>query len=468
MKKNKIKNIILILIVSLIFIPNVYADTTSFCQFNEIRRILKIVGWLILLIKIFVPLLLIIFTMMDFAKAITAKDEVKYKELTKIVIKRAIAAVCVFLIPTAINIILNIADDGKINTSVKDCSACLNSPSTCKTTKALTLPKRPKMIDRGTLGSEGYSSIGYNWKWTGKKLVYLDSSGNTIKNKTFKVNGVSYKADSTGKVTPDVSNPIISTDFTDYTNAIVNAHRYDFNVDNFDEVMKSYGGYNKYIKSLGGVFTKYADFKGKVKSTTELQEVAEYVWGIMTIWGFDYANYQADHYGKWRADFGVGNDAFYPSSSDHRLPENYPEYGIDRVASGSGNGITTNCGNGVDWLLRKAGLFNSSFPSTYDLEQLKNISVKIITDPKDLQPGDIIQYFTGSINRNGSASSWWSSGYFHVNIVMERDNKKGTITEYDSGHYFTNSGRHKYVRKIGDWPYEWANDWVGMRLFNLK
>ncbi len=468
MKKKNICKILFVVFLFTMFIPKIYAASSNFCQFNEVRRILKIVGYVLLAIKILVPLLLIIFTMLDLTKAMTAKDEFEYKKMTKIILKRVIATILVFLMPTFIHIVLNMADDGKINNSVSDCKACINSPSKCKATGKSYLPDRPKMAPRNTSGFDNVQSIGYKWRWTNKKLVYLDSNGNIIKNKTFTVNGVSYKADSSGKVSPNVSNPAISTDFSPYTNAIVNAHKYDFNVNNFDKVMASYGGYKKYIKSLGGVFTKYADFKGKVKSIKELQEVAEYVWGIMTIWGFDYANYDAGHYGKWRSNDGVGGDAFYPSGSDHRLPENQPNYGIDKVAAGNGHGMTVHCGLGVDWLFRKAGLANDSSPAAYDLEKLHSKSIKIITDAKDLQPGDIIQYFTGSINRNGSPSSWWNHGYFHVNIVMEKDTKKGTITEYDSGHYFTDRGRHKYVRSIGQWPYEWANDWVGMRLYKIK
>lgn len=265
-------------------------------------------------------------------------------------------------------------------------------------------------------------------------------------------------------VTPHFA-PDYSNIFTKDTGKIVNDHMYDFNVYNFQSKMKSYGGYENYLKSLGGVFAKYVNFTGKVETVKEFQEVAEYVWGIMTIWGFDYANYQPSHYGKWRADDGVGDDAFYPSGSDNGKVENQPQTGIDRVASGGGVGMTVNCNNGVDWLLRKAGLFNSSTPATYDLDKMHSMSMKTITNASDLQPGDIIQYFTSS---GANPSNWWGKGYFHINIVGERNESNGTITEYDSGHYYTDTGRYKYTRSIGQWPYEWAESWVGERLFTLR
>ena len=104
--------------------------------------------------------------------------------------------------------------------------------------------------------------------------------------------------------------PNIDNMFTSSTAAIVKNHRNDFNVYNFQQKMKEYGGYENYLKSLGGVFAKWAGKTANVKSAKELQEIAEYEWGIMTMWGFDYCNYQSSHYGKWLADDGVGSDAY--------------------------------------------------------------------------------------------------------------------------------------------------------------
>jgi len=262
--------------------------------------------------------------------------------------------------------------------------------------------------------------------------------------------------------------PDIDNMFTSSTAAIVKNHRNDFNVYNFQQKMKEYGGYENYLKSLGGVFAKWAGKTANVKSAKELQEIAEYEWGIMTMWGFDYCNYQSSHYGKWLADDGVGSDAYYPKGTDSGRKENSSYMGIDTVASGNGRGMTVNCNLGVDWLLRKAGLFTANDPDSYDFSALMNKGAKIITKASDLQPGDLIQCFTSGINRGGSVSSWWGGGYFHITIVGERDEKAGTITLYDSGHLFTDSGKWKNVRKIGDDNvYQWAADWVGMRIFDL-
>lgn len=58
---------------------------------------------------------------------------------------------------------------------------------------------------------------------------------------------------------------------------IIDAHKNDFNADTVNAYLAKKGGYKAYVKSLGGVFTKYADFTGKVKSMVELYDILNYV-----------------------------------------------------------------------------------------------------------------------------------------------------------------------------------------------
>lgn len=56
----------------------------------------------------------------------------------------------------------------------------------------------------------------------------------------------------------------------------------------------------------------------------------------------------------------------------------------------------------------------------------------------------------------------------HVNIVGEVDTKANTITTYDTGHAFTNSGEYKItVSRDAKAPYPWCSDWVAVRPVNL-
>ena len=66
-------------------------------------------------IQIVVPILLIIWGMIDFAKAVIGQDEDKIKAGQKIFIKRIIAAVIAFLVVTIVQLIVNLvgsATDG--------------------------------------------------------------------------------------------------------------------------------------------------------------------------------------------------------------------------------------------------------------------------------------------------------------------------------------------------------------------
>ena len=312
------------------------------------------------------------------------------------------------------------------------------------------------------------------WKWIAnqKKLVFYKSDGTMAKG-SYTYKGVTYSFDNiTGAVKPKET----STGFMYYqTNAIVSAHRYDFNVKNFNNIINNYGGYENYVKSLGGIFTKYAN-KGRVNITTvtEFQEIADYVWGMMTMYGFDYSNSSSSNYGYWGGMKSPAADAFYPSGS--RPPygvsnqdEKYRLLTADDVFSGKGAGMTNMCTGGVTWVLKKAGLIAQDAP-TIESEfygnkswhkYYRNKGAYLFTDQHKVQPGDVIGFYKGS----------YPSGYYHVALVVRVDKKSNTYTCYDAGHYFTNKRKHYWVSSLDKNPNQsyGGSDYRIMRLpFNLK
>ena len=102
-------------------------------------------------------------------------------------------------------------------------------------------------------------------------------------------------------------------DFSEETKAIIKNQWETENVNehNYDEVMAKYGGYTNWVKHLGGVFTEYAgeDNIVEVKTAEDLQKAAEYAWGLMTIFGFDY-NSTNNKFHKW----GANNEEIRPYS----------------------------------------------------------------------------------------------------------------------------------------------------------
>lgn len=73
--------------------------------------VFNVVHLIILLIQIAVPILLIIWGMLDFAKAVMGGDEDKIKAGQKLFIKRIIAAVIVFLVITVTTLLINLVGE---------------------------------------------------------------------------------------------------------------------------------------------------------------------------------------------------------------------------------------------------------------------------------------------------------------------------------------------------------------------
>ena len=69
----------------------------------------NVVHLVVVAIQVVVPILLIIWGMIDFTKAIIGQDEDKIKAGQKTFIKRLIAAVVVFLIVTIVQLAINLA-----------------------------------------------------------------------------------------------------------------------------------------------------------------------------------------------------------------------------------------------------------------------------------------------------------------------------------------------------------------------
>ena len=103
------------------------ADVGTLC--NGLEPVLRLVGFVVLGIKIGVPIILIVIGMADLAGAVTQKDESKIKEAQKKLVSKAVAAVMVFLVVTIVGVLM-----GLVGTDTyKGCMKCINNPTDCKT-----------------------------------------------------------------------------------------------------------------------------------------------------------------------------------------------------------------------------------------------------------------------------------------------------------------------------------------------
>lgn len=95
----------------------------------------QLVGVILLIFKIIIPIILIIFGMIDLGKAVISSDDKAVSKATKSLLMRLIAAVAIFFIPTVVGFAFSLV--GAFNSGVKDdfdvCRACITKPNQSET-----------------------------------------------------------------------------------------------------------------------------------------------------------------------------------------------------------------------------------------------------------------------------------------------------------------------------------------------
>lgn len=131
----KARYILFTLVISFIFISNTYAIddyNTSFCT-GTIQGVFTTIGWVFFFAKILIPIVLIIFGSIDFAKAVVSgkpDDEIK-KSMTGL-IKRCIAGVVIFFVPALLSLVVDVIGGDNIydgsGGTFTDCTKCMLNP----------------------------------------------------------------------------------------------------------------------------------------------------------------------------------------------------------------------------------------------------------------------------------------------------------------------------------------------------
>lgn len=110
-------------------------DTSnSFC--DKTAEIWQFVGYGLFAIKIIIPLIIMIFGMIDFSKAVMSGDDKTIKGAGASLIKRLVLCICIFFVPTIISLIFKMVDSSSIYVEgAKRCEECLTDPTgyLCKT-----------------------------------------------------------------------------------------------------------------------------------------------------------------------------------------------------------------------------------------------------------------------------------------------------------------------------------------------
>ena len=137
MKKLNSKKIIIYSIVAIsimaLSVNIVYAGTSAklaICDYAGVRRAFKIAGIIINLAKIIVPLIIIITGMIGFAKPIMSGKTEDITANAMILVKKVIAGIVIFFIPTICNYAFSLIPNYDTSTMFS-CTTCLFDVNGC-------------------------------------------------------------------------------------------------------------------------------------------------------------------------------------------------------------------------------------------------------------------------------------------------------------------------------------------------
>lgn len=107
-------------------------EIPGYCSNAQVARTLKFIGILLFIAKIFVPALIILMGSVDFAQAMLSGKSDEIPKRLPILIKRFIAGLIIFFIPTIMDFMFSVLDgySESIN-RYSDCRTCILNPGSC-------------------------------------------------------------------------------------------------------------------------------------------------------------------------------------------------------------------------------------------------------------------------------------------------------------------------------------------------
>ena len=105
-------------------------STMGFCAGTA--NVWQVVGIVLLVFKIVIPILLIVWGMLDLGKAVIASKDDEIKKAVKSLAMRAIAAVVIFFIPTIVSVVMGMISNFSESGAKDDwevCRTCISNPN---------------------------------------------------------------------------------------------------------------------------------------------------------------------------------------------------------------------------------------------------------------------------------------------------------------------------------------------------
>ncbi|MBD8923344.1 hypothetical protein EGR52_08015 [bacterium] len=100
----------------------------TFCR--DAGSVFYTIGMFLLVFKVVIPLILIIFGMIDLGKAVMSSDDKAVSKAAKSLLNRVIAGIVIFFVPTIVGVLFKMVGSF---TEVRDqydiCAACISNPN---------------------------------------------------------------------------------------------------------------------------------------------------------------------------------------------------------------------------------------------------------------------------------------------------------------------------------------------------
>lgn len=102
---------------------------------SGLKDVWQIVGYVLMVFKIVIPILIIIFGMIDLGKAVVASKDDEIKKAVKSLAMRAVAGVFIFFIPNLVGLIFGMVNSFDKTGEYSICETCIVYPGECQDAK---------------------------------------------------------------------------------------------------------------------------------------------------------------------------------------------------------------------------------------------------------------------------------------------------------------------------------------------
>ncbi len=98
---------------------------------TDLSQVWQILGWVLFVFKIVIPILIIVFGMIDLGKAVVASKDDEIKKAIKSLAMRAVAGAVIFFIPTLVGLVFSLIsefNEDPLKSEYKVCKQCITNP----------------------------------------------------------------------------------------------------------------------------------------------------------------------------------------------------------------------------------------------------------------------------------------------------------------------------------------------------